>query len=131
MFITDPIGDMLARIRNAQMAKKKTVSIPHSKVKEALAYKLVENKYIESVEVIEKKPQSDIEVTLRYVDSLPAITGMKRISKPGRRLYAKADQIPATLGGYGITVITTNQGIMTDSEARQKNVGGELLCQVW
>lgn len=131
MFITDPIGDMLARIRNAQMAKKKTVSIPHSKIKEALAYKLVENKYIQSVEIIEKEPQSEIEVTLRYVDSLPAITGMKRISKPGRRLYAKADQIPVTLGGYGITVITTNQGILTDKEARQNNVGGELLCQVW
>ena len=131
MLITDPIGDMLTRIKNAQMAKKKQLAIPHSNLKEAIARKLAENNYIESVEVEEKKPQSDIIIELRYVDQLPAITGMKRISKPGRRLYSKTNKIPATLGGYGMTLVTTSKGVLTDKEARKKSVGGELLCQVW
>lgn len=131
MLITDPIGDMLTRIKNGLMAKKKQVVIPHSKLKEAIARKLEENNYVAKVEVEEKKPQSDLIVELKYVDKLPAITGMKRVSKPGRRLYAKTSQIPSTLGGYGMTVISTSKGILTDKEARKKSVGGELICQVW
>ncbi|MBD3249986.1 MAG: 30S ribosomal protein S8 [Candidatus Pacebacteria bacterium] len=131
MLITDPIGDMLTRIKNAQLARKKQVVIPHSKMKTAIAQKMVENNYIKSFEVVEKKPQSEIVVELRYVDSLPAITGLKRVSKPGRRLYSKVTQIPSTLGGYGMTIVSTSKGILTDKEARQQSVGGELICQVW
>jgi small subunit ribosomal protein S8 len=131
MLITDPIGDMLARIKNALTAKKEQVVIPHSKLKEAIALILEENNYIQGYEVEEKKPQSDLVVTLRYVEGLPAISGMERVSKPGRRLYAKTKQIPVTLNGYGLTVVSTSKGILTDNEARKKNVGGELLCRVW
>jgi small subunit ribosomal protein S8 len=131
MLINDPISDMLIRIKNALMSSKETVVIPHSKLKEAVAHKLEENNYVQAVEVNELKPQSELKITLRYVDELPAITGMKRISKPGRRLYAKASSIPVTLNGYGITVISTNKGVLTDSEAREANVGGELICKVW
>lgn len=131
MLITDPIGDMLTRIKNAQMAKKKQLAIPHSKLKEAIANKLLDNNYIKSVEIEEKTPQSDIIIKLRYVDHLPAITGLKRISKPGRRLYSKTNRIPATLGGYGMTLVSTSKGILTGKEARQESVGGELLCQIW
>lgn len=131
MLITDPIGDMLTRIKNALTAKKEQVVIPHSKLKEAIALILEENNYIQGYEVEEKKPQSDLVVTLRYVEGLPAISGMERVSKPGRRLYAKTKQIPVTLNGYGLTVVSTSKGILTDNEARKKNVGGELLCRVW
>ncbi len=131
MLITDPIGDMLTRIKNALTAKKEQVVIPHSKLKEAIALILEENNYIQGYEVEEKKPQSNLVVTLRYVQGLPAISGIERVSKPGRRLYAKTKQIPVTLNGYGLTVVSTSKGILTDNEARKKNVGGELLCKVW
>ncbi len=131
MLITDPIGDMLTRIKNALTAKKEQVVIPHSKLKEAIAQILEKNNYIKDYEVEEKKPQADLIVNLRYIQGLPAISGMERISKPGRRLYAKTQQIPVTLNGYGLTVISTSKGILTDDQARKKNVGGELLCKVW
>ncbi len=131
MLINDPISDMLIRIKNGLMSGKKTVVMPHSKIKEAVARKLEESNYIKSLTVKELKPQSELEVTLQYVDELPAISGMERISKPGRRLYAKASNIPVTLNGYGITIISTNKGVLTDSEAREANVGGELICKIW
>ena len=129
--MTDPIADMLIRIKNALLAKHKEVVMPHSKMKEAIAKILVDNDYIKSFEVVEKKPQSDILVKLGYVGNLSKITDVKRVSKPGRRLYSTVDKIPATLNGYGITIVSTSKGLMTDKQARQKNVGGELLCQVW
>ncbi|MEA2056951.1 MAG: 30S ribosomal protein S8 [Patescibacteria group bacterium] len=131
MLITDPIGDMLTRIKNALTAKKQQVVIPHSKTKLALAEILKKNNYIKDFTIEEKKPQSDLTVTLRYVDGLPAISGVERISKPGRRLYAKVNKIPVTLNGYGITIVSTSKGIMIDQEARKNNVGGELFCRVW
>ncbi len=131
MLITDPIGDMLIRIKNAQLAKHEQLTLPHSNLKEAIAKLFVKENYIEKVEVKEKKPQSELVLTLRYVDGLAGITGMERISKPGRRLYAKSGQIPQTLNGYGITIVSTSKGVMTDDEARKKNVGGELLCKIW
>jgi small subunit ribosomal protein S8 len=131
MLITDPIGDMLTRIRNGLLAKHKQVTVPHSKLKEAIAHILEESGYIQAVEVEEQEPQAEMILTLRYVDGLPAVTGLKRVSKPGRRLYAKAQQIPAALNGYGVTIVSTSKGVLTDQEARQKNVGGEVLCQVW
>lgn len=129
--MTDPIADMLARIKNAVLAKHKQVVMPHSKVKEAIAKILADNKYIEGVEVVEKKPQSDLVIKLGYKGKLPMISGVKRVSKPGRRLYSTVDKVPATLNGYGITIVSTSKGLLTDKEARQQNVGGELLCQVW
>lgn len=131
MLITDPIGDMLIRIKNAQLARHEQLVLPHSNLKEAVARLLAENGYLEKVEVTEQDPQSELVLTLKYVEDLPGITGMERISKPGRRLYAKATQIPHTLNGYGITVVSTSKGVMTGEEARKKNVGGELLCKIW
>ena len=129
--MTDPIADMLARIKNALLSKHKQVVLPYSKVKEAIAKILVDNNYIESFEVVEKKPQSDLVLVLGYKGKLPKISGVKRVSKPGRRLYSTVDKVPATLNGYGITIVSTSKGLLTDKEARQQNVGGELLCQVW
>ena len=129
--MTDPIADMLARIKNALLAKHKQVIMPHSKVKEAIAKILVENNYVESFEVVEKKPQSDLVVNLGYKGKLSKISGVQRVSKPGRRLYSTVDKVPATLNGYGITIVSTSKGLLTDKEARQQNVGGELLCQIW
>lgn len=131
MLITDPIGDMLTRIKNALTAKKQQVVIPHSKAKLALAEILKKNNYIQDFTIEEKKPQADLVVSLRYIDGLPAITGAERISKPGRRLYSKVNKIPVTLNGYGITIVSTSRGVMIDQEARKNNVGGELLCRVW
>ena len=129
--MTDPVADMLARIKNALLAKHKQVVMPHSKVKEAIAKILVANNYIESFEVAEKKPQSDLVVNLGYKGKFAKISGVKRVSKPGRRLYSTVDKVPASLNGYGITIVSTSKGLLTDKEARQQNVGGELLCQIW
>ena len=128
---TDSIADMLIRIKNALTAGHEEVVMPHSKMKAAIAEILLNEKYLEKVEVIDSKPQKQLKLSLRYEGSLPAVSGVKRVSKPGRRLYASAGQIPVTLGGYGITILSTNQGVIADKEARQKNIGGEILCQVW
>ena len=127
----DSIGDMLIRIKNALMAGHEQVTIPHSKMKEAVARILVDNQYVSEMSVVDKKPQKDIVLTLRYVGKLPAISGVKRVSKPGRRLYSSATKAPVTLGGYGLTILTTNKGVMTSKDARKQNVGGEVICQVW
>jgi small subunit ribosomal protein S8 len=131
MLITDPIGDMFTRIKNAFLAKQEKVVVPHSKMKEAILLKLKENKYIKDFEIIEKKPQNEIIVELSYIDDSPAISGFKRISSPGRRLYAGVEEIPSALNSYGITIVSTNKGILTDREARKLNVGGELIYQIW
>lgn len=129
--MTDPVADMLTRIKNAYLARKATVSIPHSKVKEAIAHVLIAHKYVTSMEIEESVVQSTIVLTLAYTGKSPAMTDVKRISKPGRRLYMSVDKIPRTLGGYGVTIISTSQGVMSDSDAKKKNIGGEILCQVW
>ena len=129
--MTDPIADMIIRIKNAILASKKSVVIPHSKIKKNIADILLKNEYIESYEVTDEKPQPNIIVKLKYVKKLSVITDVKRLSKPGRRLYSPADKIPQTLGGYGITIVTTSKGLMTQKEARKQNLGGELLCQIW
>lgn len=131
MLITNPIGDMLTRIKNGLAAGHLQVVMPHSKLKVAIAKQLVENNYIEEYQIEEKHPQSDLVIKLRYVHKEPAITGVKQVSKPGRRLYAKVNKIPVTLGGYGMTLVSTSRGVLTDEQARQQNVGGELLCQIW
>ncbi|MFZ5376429.1 MAG: 30S ribosomal protein S8 [Patescibacteria group bacterium] len=129
--MTDPIADMIIRIKNAVLSRHKAVVMPHSKMRNAIADILVEGQYIEAVEVLEKKPQSDLSITLKYIGKTPAITDVKRVSKPGRRLYAKADKLPATLNGYGLTIVSTSKGLMTGKQARQQKLGGEVVCQIW
>jgi len=129
--MTDPIADMIIRIKNALLAGHTNVEIPHSRVKEALASILVEEGYLSGMVIKPQVPQAIIEVNLKYVGKVPAITDVRRVSKPGRRVYAGVKDIPKALGGYGITVVSTSKGVMTDTKARQTNSGGEVLFQVW
>lgn len=129
--MTDPIADMLIRIKNAFLAGKQEVRLPHSKIKEAICRILVENQYVDSLEVVKQEPQSDLVLKLRYVGKTPAMTQVRRISKPGRRIYAVSSKVPRSLGGYGLTIVSTSKGIMTDKDARKSNVGGEVICQIW
>ena len=133
MTMSDPIADMLTRIRNANTAKHDTVDIPSSKMKLAIADILVKEGYIAKYELIEDGSFKTIRVTLKYGadKNEKIITGLKRISKPGLRVYAGAEELPKVLGGLGVAIISTNEGVMTDKVARQKNVGGEVLAFVW
>ena len=135
MYVTDPISDMLTRIRNAMLAKHNTVAIPHSKLKEELARILDEEGYIEAYKVVDGKPYKNIVITLRYVGERrhvrPVITGMERVSKPGRRIYTGVADIPWVLSGMGVAVMTTPKGVMTGQQARRENVGGEVLFYIW
>ena len=133
MTMSDPIADMLTRIRNANTAKHDTVDIPSSKMKLAIADILVKEGYIAKYELIEDGSFKTIRVTLKYGadKNEKIITGLKRISKPGLRVYAGAEELPKVLGGLGVAIISTNEGVMTDKEARQKNVSGEVLAFVW
>ena len=131
MNITDPVADMLTRIRNAAAAQHKTVDIPASKEKKAIADILLQEGYISAVDVLDEGPQGIIRIKLKYIDNQSVITNLKRISKPGLRVYAEAANLPKVLNGLGIAVISTNKGIMTDRSARRANVGGEVLAYVW
>lgn len=132
MQITDPIADMLTRIRNANSSKHETVSIPSSKIKLEIAKILLDEGYIAGYEVIEDGLQGIIKVTLKYgPNKQKVITGLKRISKPGLRVYASKDELPRVLRGLGIAIISTSKGIMTDKKARSENVGGEVLAFIW
>ena len=132
MQITDPIADMLTRIRNANTAKHETVSVPASKVKVAIAKILLDEGYISGYDVIEDGLQGVIKITLKYgANKTKVISGLKRVSKPGLRVYAGKDELPRVLRGLGIAIISTSKGIMTDKEARKNNVGGEVLAFVW
>lgn len=132
MVMTDPIADMLTRIRNANNAKHTTVTIPASNIKKAIAGILLEEGYVKEVKYNEDDKQGMIEITLKYTsDNSKVISGIKRISKPGLRIYAANDEVPKVLNGLGIAIISTSKGIMTDKEARKINIGGEVLCYVW
>ena len=133
MAMSDPIADMLTRIRNANTAKHDTVDIPASKMKLAIAEILLNEGYIKKYEVIEDGNFKTIQITLKYGQDKneKIITGLKRISKPGIRVYAGKDELPRVLGGLGIAIISTNKGIVTDKEARKLQVGGEVLAFVW
>ena len=133
MAMSDPIADMLTRIRNANTAKHDTVDIPASKMKLAIAEILLNEGYIKKYEVIEDGNFKTIQITLKYGQDKneKIITGLKRISKPGLRVYAGKDELPRVLGGLGIAIISTNKGIVTDKEARKQNVGGEVLAFIW
>lgn len=132
MVVTDPIADMLTRIRNAQTARKETVSIPESKMKKSIAEILLAEGYISKVEYISDPVQGTIKVTLKYAEkNQKVITGLKRISKPGLRVYASVDELPRVLNGLGIAIISTSKGVVTDKEARKLGLGGEVLAFVW
>ena len=133
MMTSDPIADMLTRIRNANTAKHDTVDVPASKMKLAIANILLDEGYIEKYDVIEDGVFKTIHITLKYGadKNEKVITGLKRISKPGLRVYAGKDELPRVLGGLGIAILSTNQGIITDKEARKLQVGGEVLAFVW
>ena len=131
MNITDPIADMLTRIRNANAQKHDTVDVPASKLKKSIAEILLEEGYIKAFEEIEDNSQGILRITLKYVNKQKVITGLKRISKPGLRVYATKDELPKVLGGLGIALISTSKGIMTDKKARQEGIGGEVLAFVW
>lgn len=132
MAMTDPIADMLTRVRNANNAKHKEVLIPSSNIKKAIANILLEEGYISKVEFIEDNKQGEIKITLKYDgNNDKVIAGLKRISKPGLRIYASGTQVPKVLNGLGVAIISTSKGVMTDKDARKNNVGGEVLCYVW
>ena len=131
--MTDPIADMLTRIRNANTSKHDTVDVPASKMKLAIADILVKEGYVAKYDLVEDGTAKNIRITLKYGKDKneKIISGLKRISKPGLRVYAGKDELPRVLGGLGIAIISTNQGVMTDKEARKLNVGGEVLAFVW
>jgi len=132
MQITDPIADMLTRIRNAGSARHASVDVPASKMKKAIAQILLEEGYIKSFETIRGNTQGIIRITLKYLEGRQkAITGLKRVSKPGLRVYAGAQELPKVLRGLGIAIVSTSKGVMTDKKARELNVGGEVLAFVW
>lgn len=137
MSMSDPIADMLTRIRNGLMAGHSTVSLPSSKLKTGIAQILKDEGFIESFEVLQEegKPQPVLRIALKYVgerrERRPVITGLERVSKPGRRVYAGKRDIPWVLSGMGVAIVSTPKGVMTGSRARQLGVGGEVLCQVW
>ena len=133
MAMTDPIADMLTRIRNANTAKHDTVDVPASKMKLAIADILLNEGYIAKYDIVEDGNFKTIRITLKYGadKNEKVISGLKRISKPGLRVYASKDELPKVLGGLGTAIISTNQGVITDKEARKLNVGGEVLCFIW
>lgn len=128
--ITDPISDMLTRIRNASMVNKQEVRLPYSKMKYAIAKILMEEGYVAAVEKVEGE-HGELRIALRYEGKAPVIRNLKRISKPGRRLYFKHDALPKVLSDHGIAIVSTSQGIMTNKAARKRKLGGEVLCEVF
>ena len=132
MTMTDPIADMLTRVRNANMVKHETVDVPASNMKKELSRILLEEGFIRGYDVIEDGKQGIIRIQLKYGQmSERVITGLKRISKPGMRVYAAKDEVPKVLNGLGISIISTSKGILTDKQARKEGVGGEVICYVW
>ena len=132
MVMTDPIADMLTRIRNANMVRHEKLEVPASKIKKEIAEILKREGFVRDVEFIEDNKQGIIRIFLKYgANNERVITGLKRISKPGLRVYAKADEVPRVLNGLGIAIVSTSKGVLTDKEARAKQVGGEVLAYVW
>ena len=132
MNLTDPIADMLTRIRNGQGARHAVVEIPHSKLKVEVARILKEEGYIRNYKVVEGTPSSAVKLLLKYsAEGEPGILGIERVSKPGRRVYAGKDTVPSVFGGLGITILSTSRGILTGVRSKEAGVGGEVLCNVW
>ena len=132
MQITDPVADMLTRIRNANSAKHETVDVPASNLKKAIAQILLDEGYIKSYSIVDNGNQGMIHITLKYLaKKQPVISGLRRISKPGLRIYAGCEELPRVLKGLGIAIVSTSKGVMTDKKARELHVGGEVLAFVW
>jgi len=132
MSTTDPIADLLTRIRNAQIAKHDRLDVPVSRLKVEIAKLLKDEGFIKNFREIEAVPQGTLRIFLRYsTEGVPAISHLQRVSKPGRRVYRKAEEIQPVRNGLGIGIVSTSQGLLTDAQARERRVGGELLCQIW
>lgn len=129
--MTDPISDLLIRLKNAARAGHEVVEMPYSKMRAQIATILMEEGYLTTVEKVDGTPLATLKVGIKYVGRSSAMSDVKLLSKPGRRLYTSVKDIPRTLGGYGVTIVSTNKGILSDRSARKQNVGGELICQVW
>lgn len=135
MSMSDPIADMLTRVRNSLMRQHPSVSMPYSNMKEAVAQVLKDEGYIEDFQVLPQKPRDVLQIELKYTggrrDRTSVITGLERVSKPGRRHYVGAKKVPWVLSGMGISILTTSHGIMTGQQARRKGIGGEVICRIW
>lgn len=132
MGMTDPIADMLTRIRNANLAKQEKVDIPSSNLKLELARVLKEEGYIKNFKLLKDRKQGIVRVYMKYSsEEMRVITGLKRVSSPGNRVYVGADEIPRVMGGLGVAIISTSRGMMVDRESRKKNIGGEVICYIW
>ena len=131
MSMSDPIADLLTRIRNAQMVAKTTVSVPSSKVKVAIAQVLKDEGYIDGFKVSTEGGKAELEIALKYYAGKPVIERIERVSRPGLRVYRASDSIPKVMNGLGVAIVSTSQGVMTDRKARQQSVGGEVICHVW
>lgn len=131
MMVTDPIADMLTRIRNAIMAGHEDVLVPASRMKLSIAKTLKEERFVQDYETLRGKPETMIRIHFRYVDSRPAVVGLERVSKPGLRVYVGRREIPRVYGGLGIAILSTSKGVMTGQKAWRQHLGGELLCYVW
>lgn len=133
MVVNDPVADMLTRIRNGQVARHDAVTVPASNMKKAIAKILLREGYVRAVDYIDDGLQGEIKITLKYLNGKqqPVIAGLRRISKPGLRVYARCDELPKVLGGLGIAIISTSKGLMTDKDARKNAVGGEVLAYIW
>lgn len=129
--MTDPIADMLTRIRNGYLARRETITVPYSRLKQEIANKLAQTGFVKEVEVSGETAKKTLKMTLRYTHGKPLLTHVSRVSKPSVRVYAEVTKIPAALSGKGITILTTSKGIKTAQEARKEGVGGEVICQVW
>lgn len=130
--VSDPIADMLTRIRNANMAEKQSVEMPHSKMKSEVARLLKQEGFIRDFSVENNEGKINLQVSLKYTQERePVIQGLRRVSKPSCRKYANAEEVPRVLGGIGVALLSTSSGVITDSEAREKNIGGEVLCYIW
>jgi len=130
--LTDPIADMLTRIRNAAMIKAEKVDVPASRLKLEIAKILKEEGFIRAYKILKDKKQGILRITLKYAaDNAPIISGIKRISKPGRRVYAGKDEIPSVMGGVGVSILSTSRGVLVDKTCKREQVGGEILCYVW
>lgn len=127
----DKVADMLTRIRNAQATLKQEVLVPYSNLKHEIAKILKQEGFVKSVKTVGKKNQKQIRINIKYKNNTPVIKGLRKISKPGQRIYKSAREIRPVRGGYGISIISTSQGIMTGKEAKERNIGGELICEVW
>jgi small subunit ribosomal protein S8 len=135
MSMSDPIADMLTRVRNSLLRQHPSVSMPYSKMKEAVAQVLKDEGYIEDFQVLSQKPRDVLQIELKYTggrrDRTSVITGLERVSKPGRRHYVGSKNVPWVLSGMGISILTTSHGIMTGQQARRKGIGGEVICRIW